>query len=107
MYQLAYLPIARQDLLEIARYIKNVLSNRDAAVRVTEEIILAAEQLREFPYTCPMYYPQHPLKHDYRKLLVKNYLLFYWVDEATKTITVARLLYAKRDYEKLLRSPTM
>lgn len=28
--------------------------------------------------------------------------MFYWVDEDKKRITVARVVYAKRDYELLL-----
>lgn len=28
--------------------------------------------------------------------------MFYWVDEAEKLVTVARVIYAKRDYGRLL-----
>ena len=46
--------------------------------------------------------PIRPLKHEYRKLRVRNYLVFYWVDEERKLVTVARMIYARRNYEGLL-----
>ena len=62
----------------------------------------AAEGVLLFPYATPTYQPIRPLKHEYRKILVQNYLMFYWVDEEKKLVTVARVVYAKRDYGRLL-----
>lgn len=102
MYNLEYLPIARQDLVGIVRYISRELLNPAAAERLTDDLMEAAEGIRRFPYAHPAVVPIRPLSHEYRKLRVKNYLLFYWVDERTHRVTVARVLYARRDYEKLL-----
>ena len=102
MYSLEYLPIARRDMVDIAKYIGIKLANPDAADRLAEEMIAAAESLRNMPYMCPMYYPVKPLKHEYRKLIVHNYIRFYWVDEDNKLVTIARVVYSGRDYEKLL-----
>ena len=33
---------------------------------------------------------------------LQNFLMFYWVDEEKKLVTVARVVYAKRDVAKLL-----
>lgn len=101
-YKLEYLPAARQDLVEIVRYISGNLKNPAAAHRLAEKMIDAVEALREFPYAKPAYMPLRPLKHEYRKLLVENYLVFYWVDDQAKQITVARVLYARRACEMLL-----
>jgi plasmid stabilization system protein ParE len=51
----------------------------------------------------PAYYPIRELGHDYRKLLVDNYIMFYWVDETRHCVTVARVIYAKSDYSKRLK----
>ena len=96
MYKLEYLPVARKDMLEIVRYISGELQNPDAADH------LAVESVLTFPYATPAYQPIRPLKHEYRKILVQNYLMFYWVDEEKKLVTVARVVYAKRDYGRLL-----
>ena len=102
MYKLEYLPVARKDMLEIVRYISRELQNPGAADHLAVELVDAAESVLSFPYAPPAYQPIRPLKHKYRKILVQNYLMFYWVDEEKKLVTVARVVYAKRDYGRLL-----
>ena len=102
MYKLEYLPIARQDMVEIVRYISGELENPAAADRLAVELIEAGDSIPVFPYTNPAYTPIRPLKHEYRKLLVQNYFMFYWVDEDKQLVTVARVIYARRDFERLL-----
>jgi plasmid stabilization system protein ParE len=103
MYKLEYLPVATRDMAEIARYISHVLFNPAAAEKLAVEMTEAAERLMDFPYRCPVYTSQKPLQKEYRKLLVGNYILFYSVDEVSKLVTIARVLYARRDYEKHLK----
>lgn len=102
MYKLEYLPVAQQDLIDIVRYISQKLQNPDAAERLAVEMVEAAEKILDFPYANSAYQPIRPLKHEYRKVLVQNYLIFYWIDEKTKTVTVARVMHAKMDHERLL-----
>lgn len=102
MYKLEYLPIAVKDMSEIVRYISRELENPTAAEHLADELINTAEGIRTFPYALPVYQPIRSLKHEYRKIPVKNFLIFYWVEEEKKTVTVARVLYAKRDVGRLL-----
>ena len=92
----------RKDMIEIVRYISRELQNPDAADRLAVELVNAAESVLTFPYAAPAYQPIRSLKHEYRKILVQNYLMFYWVDEEERLVTVARVVYAKRDYGRLL-----
>ena len=103
MYDLEYLPSARGDLVKIIRYIAHNLDNEDAARRLAEKFDEAVKILTEFPYSCPVYYPIRSLRYEYRKLVVGKYLMFYWVTEETKTVTVACVVYSGSDYEKRLR----
>ena len=102
MYKLEYLPVARKDMLEIVGYISGELKNPDAADRLAVKLDDAAESVLTFPYANPACQPIRPLKHECRNILVQNYLMFYWVDEEKKLVTVARVIYAKRDYGRLL-----
>lgn len=102
MYTLEYLPIARRDMVDIAKYIGVKLANPTAAERLAEKIIESAEKLTDMPYKCPVYTPINPLMHEYRKLIVQNYIMFYWVDEDKKLVTISRIVYSGRDYKKLL-----
>ena len=102
MYKLEYLPVARRDMIEIVRYISQELQNPTAADQLAMELIEAGDSIPKFPYANPAFIPIRPLKHEYRKLLVQNYFMFYWVDEVKKLVTVARVVYARRDYKRLL-----
>ena len=102
MYSLKYLPMAKRDMADIARYISHTLANPTAAEKLASEMIEAAERLVTFPYANPAYHPIRPLKHEYRRLLVRNYIMFYHVDEARKRVTIARVVYARQDYENSL-----
>ena len=103
MYNVEYLPSAMQDMVEIVTYIARELNNPSAAERIAERLVEAAgESLRDFPYAQPAYTPLRPLKHEYRKLLVENYMMLYWVTETEKRVTIARVVYARRNYAKLL-----
>ena len=102
MYQVDFLPLARQDMMEIARYISHELRNPAAANKLAHEMIEAADRLIDFPYINAVHSAVKPLKHEYRKQIVRNYTMFYRVDEKEKSVTIARVIYARRDYEKLL-----
>ena len=102
MYNVEYLPLAVQDMVEIVVYITQELNNPAAAERIAEQLTKAGEILQDFPYAQPAYTPLRPLKHEYRKLLVENYMMLYWVTEEEKRVTIARVVYARRNYTKLL-----
>jgi len=102
MYQIEFLPIAKQDMTDIAQYISIELHNPTAAMVLADSLIEAAGMLTEFPYINAIHQTLKPLKHEYRKQIVKNYIMFYWIEEENKLVTIARVIYARRDYEKLL-----
>ena len=102
MYNVEYLPLARQDMVEIVTYIARELNNPAAANHIAEQLIQAGDGLRDFPYAAPAYQPLRPLKHEYRKLLLESYMMLYWVTEEEKRVTIARVVYARRNYAKML-----
>jgi addiction module RelE/StbE family toxin len=102
MYQVEYLPIAKQDTTEIARYISHELCNPSAADKLSDEMIEAADRLTEFPYANAIHLTVKLLQQEYRKLIVQNYIMLYWINEKDKQVTIARVIYARRNYEKLL-----
>lgn len=102
MYKLEYLPIALDDMLGVVKYISGELKNPITAKNLSEEFVKTAESLTAFPYSNPCYTPIKPLKHEYRKITIKNYIMFYWIDETEKTVTIARVIYGKRDYGKII-----
>ena len=49
MYKLIYLPAARQDMVDIVRYISRELGNPISAERLAETLIEAGERIAAFP----------------------------------------------------------
>ena len=106
-YQIEYLPSALRDLTEIADYIGVKLNNPEAADRLSENIVSMIDNLAEMLYRYPIYYPLaafpiKPLKMEYRKMVVKNYLVFYWVNEEKQRVTIARVIYGGRKIDSIL-----
>lgn len=102
MYEIEVLPSARRDMVAVVSYISHELSNPAAAYRLANEMYAAMDSLAAFPYTNVVFQTIRPLKHDYRRLKVGNYLIFYHVDEDKKLVTVSRVIYARRDYKKMM-----
>ncbi len=98
MYKIIYIETAKEDILEITKYIAYELSNQVAAIRLANKIVSSIERLKEQPYMCPTVKTIFELNSEYRKLLVENYIVFYSVDEKRKIITIARVIYARRNY---------
>lgn len=73
---------------EIIKYIRDKLVNKQAAVRLSEPFVEAAERLSSFPYENPVYVPIRPLKEEYRKVIMENYLIFYYVKESAKIVVI-------------------
>ena len=102
-YDLQFLPAAQRDMTEIVSYISHKLKNPIAAGKLAEELIAAAESILDFPYAHPVKQTIRPLKRETRSIPVGNYQMFYWIDENKKLVTVARVIYAGRDIEKILQ----
>lgn len=98
MYKVEYLPAAYNDMIEIIRYVSSDLGNSAAANKLGVEFVTAIDSLQDFPYRYSVYFPLKPLKHEYRRLPVGNYIVFYWVDEAEKLVVVARVIYGRRNH---------
>ena len=97
-YKIKIFPSAQRDLQEIAEYL-NTLS-KDAALRYYDLIVSEIASLRTLPERYP--HPRDlPLAaKGYRYFSVKNYLVFYIV--SGDTVQIHRILYARRDYSRLL-----
>lgn len=102
-YRVEYLPVAREDIVGIASYVAGELHNAPAARKLARGLVSGAESLAEMPYRQPVYRAAGPLRREYRCLRVGNYAIFYWVEEDPEpVVTVARVLYKRRDVGTLL-----
>jgi len=100
MLKLNISPAVLDDLQEIKLYISRELNNEQAAVKLISQITNKIRNLHSFPYKGSPISSIMDMRTDYRFLPCASYLIFYRVDH--DVIFVSRVLYAKRDYIKIL-----
>ena len=93
MYKIVYLPTARRQLEDAVMYIAVGLGSPDAAVSLIDEVDGAVQKLRDMLYRFPLYHTLYALKQEIRFFPVKNYNVFYVIDEDTKTVEIRRILH--------------
>ena len=103
MYKLEFLPIAKKDIEDIIYYITNNLNNRTTAINLSKDFIKGANNILDFPYGSSEYKTKYGLKNVYRSLKIKNFLMFYTINEKDKIITIVRVLYQKMDINNILK----
>ena len=94
---------AKQDLDEILNYISNVLYNQNAAIDFYNRLKEAIERIRDFPNLYPIVENEFITEKNIRKIIVKNYIVYYLYKEAEKTVVLLRIVYSKRNLEEVLR----
>lgn len=105
MSKIQFAPQAVSDLEEIKRYISCDLFNPQAATELLDFIFKKLEALTSLPQTGARVKTDIPSLKTYRFIPCKNYLVFYRAE--AKSVSIIRVLYARRDYMVLLESNTI
>ena len=95
---------AEADIEAAFDYIASELSNPEAVSSFADELVEKLEELCRTPKSGrPVQNPY--LKRDgVRRVLVKNYIAYYLVDDAGMKIIVLRVVYSRRDQDIILKS---
>jgi toxin ParE1/3/4 len=93
---------AKADLSEIIVYISEELSAPRAAIELLDEINQCVTGLKQMPKRFALASDERLARIGIRAMPVKNYLVFYKVDEQSLAVTVVRVLYSRRDWAHLL-----
>lgn len=105
-YNLTYTETAKRNIIEIAGYISHELKAPESARKIVAKLMQATANITAFPYAHAVHQtPQNeePLKHEYRKVLVDNYFIFYYVDETQSLVVVSAVIYARRQLPEQLK----
>ena len=98
--KLRFTPEAISDLAEIKRYIGKDLHNPSAAMRITKMILDQCSSLKHFPRAGAELSALTGYETELRLLICENYIALYRID--TNTVSVARIIHARRDYMQIL-----
>lgn len=99
-YELRYLPLFEQDLIQTVNYIVNVLKNPDAADKLVNDVETAILERLNNPLAFEPYPSVKKRKHPYYRIYIRKYVVYYVV--IGNVMEVRRFLYGARDTEKYL-----
>ena len=100
IYEIRYLPIFEQDLINTANYITNILKNKEAALRLIDDVELAILKRAENPVSFEPYESVRNRKYPYYRIYVRNYVIYYVIID--NVMEIRRLLYGARDTDNYL-----
>jgi addiction module RelE/StbE family toxin len=103
MYTLRFSKLYDSDIDESYNYIKDTLEAPMAAKNLIKEILEKLQKIKENPHRRPLVQDSYLASLGYRIIHVKNYMIFYIVDDDKKQIKVVRFLYNKRNWIDLLK----
>lgn len=89
---------AKDDLKDIVLYIKNHLNEPAIANKYANIIREEIQTLEYFPQKFAMIDDKFVKDLKIRKLSVKNYIVFYRVNEEKKFVNVERILYSESNW---------
>ena len=103
MYTLVFSKIIDADIDSCYNYIKEKLESPMAAENLMEELYNTLRHIKEKPYSRPLVHDKFLASFGMRSIKVKNYLLFYSVEEKDNTIHVITFMYSKRDWVNIIK----
>ena len=90
-------PTAQNDFLDIAEHL-STLSDEEAE-KYFELFMGKMALLKKTPESCPLARDTQLRLRGYRMMPIENYIVFYVING--RTVELRRILYARRQYERL------
>ena len=102
-YRIKLTNYAVAQIQEITSYIARVLQAPDTARRWLVKLKQDISSLNTMPSRYPLT-PEEPWRSEgVHKMLVSNFLVYYWIYEVQKVVWVTAVVYGRRDQIQVLR----
>jgi toxin ParE1/3/4 len=88
---------AHGQMREIALYIANECCAPEAAQNLLDKLEESMNALAEMPKRHSLVDKEPWRSEGVRKVIVKNFLIYFWVDEENMKVQVIAVIYEKRD----------
>lgn len=96
-YTVIITPGSKQDIDEIIHYIAGTLGARQAAISLLEEFSNAISSLSHMPKRIKLVDDEHWKAAGLRQMRVRNYYVYFVVDDVTVSVKVLAVIYIGRD----------
>lgn len=98
---------ALEQIKEIVHYISNDLMAPDAAHNLLDKMEAEITKLSSFPKKHDLIDEEPWRTEGVRKIVVKNFLIYYWVDDENNRVQVTAVIFSRREQTKQLSSMDM
>lgn len=88
---------AVDQMKEIVHYISYDLMAPDAAEHLLDKLQMEILRLSDFPKRNALIEEEPWRSEGVRKIIVKNFLVYYWVDDENRRVQVTAVIYNRRD----------
>ena len=99
-YNVVLSETAENDLDEVVEYLSNF--SPSIARNYYDEIMVKALSLSLMPQRCPFVQDDDLRKRGYRWLFVRNYTIFFIIDEENNLVDIRAIMYSRREFTALL-----
>jgi len=99
-YNVVFSETAENDLDEVVEYLSNF--SPSIARRYYDEIMVKALSLTLMPQRCSFVQDTALRNKGYRWLFVRNYTIFFIIDELNTLVDIQAIMYSGREYTALL-----
>ena len=96
-------PQASRQIEETVQYISKILQEPKTARKWADTLQSEIQKLDSMPARYPLTEEEPWRTKGIRKMTVKNFLVYYLVDEERKTVWVTAVIYGRRDQISALR----
>jgi len=98
---------AQEQMREIARYIAFELKAPDAALHMLDSLETAIASLARMPNSIALTEEEPWHSIGIHKKIVRNFLVYFWIDEDTRKVQVTAVVYGRRDQVQQLSQMRM
>lgn len=106
-YEIKVTRQALEQMREIAHYISYDLMVPEAADNLLDDLKASILKLSVLPKKYPLIEEEPWRSEGVRKIVVKNFLVYYWINEEYNKVQVTAVIYSKRDQIKQLKNMEM
>ncbi|SFB28567.1 Plasmid stabilization system protein ParE [Acetitomaculum ruminis DSM 5522] len=94
---------AENDIDSTFAYISKVLKNKDAASLLADEFEKKIDDICKHPLTGRLVENDFLKREEVRHFVVKNYIVYYLINDIEKEIVVLRFVYSGRNQDKIIK----
>ena len=97
-FKIIITPSAYKEMNRIYDYILEELYAEETAKKLMQEVEDKIQLLKYLPKIYEKLKKIDDLKRNYRRIVIKNFIILYTIDEKNKNIYISHMYYSGRDY---------